>query len=203
MVFQVWHGMGVAADAMQAGWRALQDGTKDLLPSGEVMQLEDVQNMAELCPAVVTLRDPQMYATAPFSPVLHSPVDFSHSGTHRCMQCTVLCTALCCGLAQALSELVLAPALRVTICHVNLAALTFTCAASQCSIACASLMGALSDLMLLYAWLLLHVATCCRCCNALHTVTYLMQVQLFSIPIYPKVHCSHEELQKLCCCRHK
>ena len=45
---------------LQAGWRVLQDGTKNMLPAGETMQLEDVQNMAELCPDVVTLRDPQM-----------------------------------------------------------------------------------------------------------------------------------------------
>lgn len=45
---------------LQAGWRVLQDGTKNMLPADETMPLEDVQNMAELCPDVVTLRDPQM-----------------------------------------------------------------------------------------------------------------------------------------------
>lgn len=65
----------------------------------------------------------------------------SHSGTHRCMQYTEPCTALCCGLVQAVFELVLtiAPARRVMICLVNLAAFTLTCAASMCSIACAGI----------------------------------------------------------------
>ncbi len=43
---------------LQPTWRAIKSAAASV-PGGEEVQVEDVQTMADLCPDVVILRDPQ------------------------------------------------------------------------------------------------------------------------------------------------
>ena len=45
---------------MQPTWKAVKSAARNV-PGGEQVQVEDVQTMADLCPDVVILRDPQQY----------------------------------------------------------------------------------------------------------------------------------------------
>lgn len=46
------------ADEVQPTWQAIKSAAKNV-PGGQEVQLEDVQAMADLCPDVVILRNPQ------------------------------------------------------------------------------------------------------------------------------------------------
>ncbi len=48
---------------LQPTWRAIKSAAASV-PGGEEVQVEDVQTMADLCPDVVILRDPQQCASS-------------------------------------------------------------------------------------------------------------------------------------------
>ena len=52
---------------IQPTWKAIKSAAVNL-PGGNEVQLEDVQTMADLCPDVVILRDPQQYC--PYLPLV-------------------------------------------------------------------------------------------------------------------------------------
>ena len=50
---------------MQPTWKAIKSAAANV-PGGAEVQLEDVQIMADLCPDVVILRDPQQYVSVTY-----------------------------------------------------------------------------------------------------------------------------------------